>query len=114
MFTSEVTDFAGEYVKEDYLTEAEKETEKNRQQSDRYLSVDERIVIKLKKEGKLLVSQKYTHNYPHCWRTDKPILYYPLDSWFIKVTSIKNRMVELNQQINWKPNPQAPADLETG
>lgn len=102
-FTSEVTDFAGEYVKEDYLTEAEKETEKNRQQSDRYLSVDERIVIKLKKEGKLLVSQKYTHNYPHCWRTDKPILYYPLDSWFIKVTSIKNRMVELNQQINWKP-----------
>lgn len=102
-FTSEVTDFAGEYVKEDYLTEAEKETEKNRQQSDRYLSVDERIVIKLKKEGKLLVSQKYTHNYPHCWRTDKPILYYPLDSWFIKVTSIKNRMVELNLQINWKP-----------
>lgn len=102
-FTSEVTDFAGEYVKEDYLTEAEKETEKNRQQSDRYLSVDERIVIKLKKEGKLLVSQKYSHNYPHCWRTDKPILYYPLDSWFIKVTSIKNRMVELNQQINWKP-----------
>jgi len=60
-------------------------------------------VIKLKTEGKLYNAQKYAHNYPHCWRTDKPVLYYPLDSWFIKVTAIKDRMVALNNTINWKP-----------
>lgn len=102
-FTSEVRDFAGEYVKEDYLSEEEKHAEKIRLGTERYLSVDERIVIKLKKEGKLLNSQKYAHNYPHCWRTDKPILYYPLDSWFIRVTAIKDRLAELNRTINWKP-----------
>ncbi len=102
-FTAEVRDFAGEYVKEDYLTEEEKHAEKIRLGTERYLSVDERIVIKLKKEGKLLNSQKYAHNYPHCWRTDKPILYYPLDSWFIRVTAIKDRLAELNRSILWKP-----------
>lgn len=102
-FTEEVYDFPHEYVKEDYLSAGEKEDEKRRLGLEKYLSVDERIVIKLKKESKLLNSQKYTHNYPHCWRTDKPILYYPLDSWFIKVTAIKDRMVELNKSINWKP-----------
>lgn len=102
-FTEEVTDFAHEYVKEDFLSEEEKHHEKIRLGLDRYLSVDERIVIKLKSEGKLFNSQKYAHNYPHCWRTDKPVLYYPLDSWFIKVTAIKDRMVALNKTINWKP-----------
>lgn len=102
-FTKEVYDFAGEYVKESYLTEEEKTKEKHRLKSDRYLSVDERIVIKLKKEGKLLNSQKYSHNYPHCWRTDKPVLYYPLDSWFVKVTAVKDRLIELNKTIKWKP-----------
>lgn len=102
-FTAEVVDFAGEFVKEDYLSAEEKESEKTRLGLDKYLSVDDRIVIKLKKENKLFNSQKYAHNYPHCWRTDKPILYYPLDSWFIKVTAIKDRMVDLNKTIQWKP-----------
>ncbi len=57
----------------------------------------------LKEEGKLFKSEKHTHNYPHCWRTDKPVLYYPLDSWFIKTTALKDRMIELNKTINWKP-----------
>ncbi len=102
-FTSDVTDFQHEFVKEDYLSNEEKESEKNRLGLAKYLSVDERIVIKLKTEGKLFNSQKYAHNYPHCWRTDKPILYYPLDSWFIKVTAVKERLIELNKTINWKP-----------
>lgn len=102
-FTEEVTDFAGEYVKEDYLTAEEKASEKIRLGLERYLSVDERIVIKLKKEGKLFNAQKYSHNYPHCWRTDKPVLYYPLDSWFIKVTAVKERLINLNKTIQWKP-----------
>ncbi len=88
-FVEEVTDFAGRYVK-DYG-----------QQEDR--SVDTDIVVKLKGENKLFLSEKYEHAYPHCWRTDKPVLYYPLDSWFIKTSSLKNRMFDLNQTINWKP-----------
>lgn len=102
-FTSEVTDFSGEYVKEQYLTDEEKEAEKKKQGGDRYLTVDERIVIRMKKENKAFKSEKYEHTYPHCWRTDKPILYYPLDSWFIRTTAVKDRMVELNKTINWKP-----------
>src|SRR5688500_18695103 len=74
-----------------------------KQGGDKYLSVDERIDIKLKKENKAFKKEKYEHSYPHCWRTDKPILYYPLDSWFVKTTAIKDRMVELNKAINWKP-----------
>ena len=69
-----------------------------------YLSVDERIVLKLQEEGKLFKKETYEHSYPHCWRTDKPILYYPLDSWFIKSTALKDRMIELNKTINWKPS----------
>ncbi len=88
-FVAEVTDFAGRYVK-DYG-----------QQEERPVDVD--IVIKLKEENKLFHSEKYTHNYPHCWRTDKPVLYYPLDSWFVRASSLKDRMFELNQTINWKP-----------
>ncbi|MBA3706636.1 MAG: isoleucine--tRNA ligase, partial [Bacteroidetes bacterium] len=68
-----------------------------------YLSVDERIVLKLQEEGKLFKKENYEHSYPHCWRTDKPVLYYPLDSWFIKTTDYKERMIELNKTINWKP-----------
>lgn len=88
-FVKEVTDFAGRYVK-DYGQEEER-------------PVDADIVIKLKNENKLFHSEKYLHNYPHCWRTDKPVLYYPLDSWFIRASSVKERMFELNKTINWKP-----------
>ena len=102
-FTSELAEFAGEYVKEQYLTDEEKETERKKQGGEKYLSVDERLVIKLKKEGKAFKAEKYEHTYPHCWRTDKPVLYYPLDSWFIRTTAKKDRLVELNKTINWKP-----------
>jgi isoleucyl-tRNA synthetase len=102
-FTAEVSDFAGEYVKEQYLTAEEKEVEKKKQGGEKYLTVDERISIKLKKENKAFKVEKYEHTYPHCWRTDKPILYYPLDSWFIRTTACKERMLELNKTINWKP-----------
>jgi isoleucyl-tRNA synthetase len=102
-FLESVTDFANEFVKEDYLSAEEKEVERIKQGRDKYLSVDERIAIKLKTENKAFKVEKYEHTYPHCWRTDKPILYYPLDSWFIKTTALKERMVELNKTINWKP-----------
>ncbi|REJ80171.1 MAG: isoleucine--tRNA ligase [Bacteroidetes bacterium] len=102
-FISDVTDFAGEYVKEQYLSDEEKEAERVKQGGEKYLTVDERIVIRLKKEGKAFRVEKYEHTYPHCWRTDKPVLYYPLDSWFIRTTAAKERMVELNKSINWKP-----------
>lgn len=115
-FALEVQDgqflYGEEFVKEQYLNDDEKATELKRQQEklkavipnlDKYLSVDERIGLKLKVEGKAFRIEKYEHNYPHCWRTDKPVLYYPLDSWFIKTTAIKDRMVALNQTINWKP-----------
>lgn len=102
-FVKEVTDFAGEYVKAEYLAEKEKEEERKKQGGEKYLSVDERIAIKLKQENKAFKVEKYEHSYPHCWRTDKPILYYPLDSWFIRTTACKERMVELNKTINWKP-----------
>ena len=89
-FVDEVTDFAGRYVK-------------NYKDEEGYRSVDIDISIKLKEENKAFNVQKYQHNYPHCWRTDKPILYYPLDSWFIKASDRRERMVELNKTINWKP-----------
>ena len=66
-------------------------------------SIDVELAIKLKEENKAFKVEKYKHSYPNCWRTDKPILYYPLDSWFIKVTDVKDRMHELNKTINWKP-----------
>lgn len=102
-FVKEITDFALEYVKEAYLTDEEKEAERIKQNRDKYLSVDERIAIKLKTENKAFNVQRYEHTYPHCWRTDKPILYYPLDSWFIRTTAMKDKLVELNKTINWKP-----------
>lgn len=92
-FRPEMDEFAGKYVKNEYYEEG-KAPEK---------SVDVEIAIKLKEENKAFNVEKYTHSYPNCWRTDKPILYYPLDSWFIKITEVKDRMYELNQKINWKP-----------
>lgn len=71
--------------------------------SEKDMSLDVELVIMLKGEGKLFKSEKHTHSYPHCWRTDKPVLYYPLDSWFIRTTALKERMIELNKTINWKP-----------
>jgi isoleucyl-tRNA synthetase len=117
-FLPEITDgvflYGEEYVKEAYNTDAEKQTEFEKQKQileaagkikelKAYLSVDERIVLKLQEEGKLFKKETYEHSYPHCWRTDKPVLYYPLDSWFIKSTAMKDRMIELNKTINWKP-----------
>jgi isoleucyl-tRNA synthetase len=66
-------------------------------------TVDIDIAVMLKTENKAFRIEKHVHSYPHCWRTDKPILYYPLDSWFIKTTAVKDKMVELNNTINWKP-----------
>ena len=102
-FVKEVTDFAGEYVKEDYLNDVQKEEARKQQAREKYLSVDERISIKLKTENKAFKVEKYEHSYPHCWRTDKPVLYYPLESWFIKTTAMKDKLVAYNKTINWKP-----------
>lgn len=96
-FVKEITEFAGLFVKEEYLLD-----EKERNNPD-YKSVDTLISIKLKEENKAFCVKKYEHPYPYCWRTDKPILYYPLDSWFIRTTAIKDRLIELNKTINWIP-----------
>jgi isoleucyl-tRNA synthetase len=89
-FVDGVGEFSGRYVK-DYKDAAD------------YKDVNVDISIKLKTENRAFKVEKYEHNYPHCWRTDKPIIYYPLDAWFIKTTAVKDRMVELNKTINWKP-----------
>ncbi len=92
-FRPELGEFAGKYVKNEYYNDGEAPER----------SVDVEIAIKLKEENKAFKVEKYKHSYPNCWRTDKPILYYPLDSWFIKVTDVKDNMVALNNTINWKP-----------
>ncbi|WP_426483635.1 isoleucine--tRNA ligase [Flavobacterium sp. 2] len=92
-FTSHVGELAGKYVKNEYY-DAGQAPEK---------SVDVEIAIRLKEENKAFKVEKYVHSYPHSWRTDEPLLYYPLDSWFIKVTDVKDRMFDLNETINWKP-----------
>jgi isoleucyl-tRNA synthetase len=102
-FVSEITDYANEPVKEAYLSDEEKEEQRILQNRDKYLSVDERIAIQLKTENKAFNVQKFDHPYPHCWRTDKPILYYPLDAWFIRTTAMKDKLIHLNNTINWKP-----------
>lgn len=89
-FVDGVGELSGRYVK-DYRNEPN------------YESPDITIAIKLKQENKAFKVEKYEHNYPHCWRTDKPVIYYPLDSWFIKTTAVKERLIELNKTINWKP-----------
>jgi len=87
-------EFANRYVKNEFDTQPVQ---------DNATTVDIEIAIKLKKENKAFKVEKFEHSYPHCWRTDKPILYYPLDSWFIRTTASKDRMIELNKTINWKP-----------
>lgn len=89
-FVDGLGEFSGRYVK-------------NYKDDPNYVDVNVDICVKLKKENRAFKVEKYEHNYPHCWRTDKPILYYPLDAWFIKTTAVKDRMVELNKTINWKP-----------
>ncbi|MCO7721725.1 isoleucine--tRNA ligase [Myroides odoratimimus] len=92
-FVKELGDLGGKYVKNEYYDEG--------QAPER--SVDVEIAIRLKEENKAFKVEKYVHSYPHCWRTNKPVLYYPLDSWFIKITEVKERMFELNEEVNWKP-----------
>ena len=92
-FRPEMKEYAGKYVKNEYYDEGEAPER----------SVDVELAIQLKTENKAFKVEKYKHSYPNCWRTDKPILYYPLDSWFIKVTDVKDKMFELNETINWKP-----------
>ena len=92
-FRPEMAELAGMYVKNEYYEEG--------QVPER--SADVQIAIQLKTDNKAFKVEKYVHSYPHCWRTDKPVLYYPLDSWFIKVTDVKERMMDLNNTINWKP-----------
>ncbi|MDR0941047.1 MAG: isoleucine--tRNA ligase, partial [Bacteroidales bacterium] len=85
--------YAGKFVKDAYYTNL----------PEKHLSLDDELCIRLKEMGLLFKSEKHTHNYPHCWRTDKPVLYYPLDSWFIKSTACREQMIALNNTINWKP-----------
>ena len=92
-FVPEMGEFAGMYVKNEYYAEGDAPER----------SADVEIAIKLKEQDKAFKVEKYEHSYPHCWRTDKPVLYYPLDSWFIKSTAMKDRMIALNKTINWKP-----------
>ncbi|HEY5407761.1 MAG TPA: isoleucine--tRNA ligase, partial [Ginsengibacter sp.] len=89
-FVNGVGEFSGRFVK-------------NYKDDPNYTDVNVDISVKLKKETRAFKVEKYEHNYPHCWRTDKPIIYYPLDAWFIKTTAAKDRMIELNNTINWKP-----------
>ena len=92
-FIKGLGDYSGKYVKNEYYNDGEAPER----------SADVEIAIQLKEENKAFKVEKYVHSYPHCWRTDKPILYYPLDSWFIKITEVRNRMFDLNETINWKP-----------
>ena len=92
-FVKEMGEYAGRFVKNEYYKDGEAPER----------SVDVDIAIQLKEQNRAFKVEKYEHSYPHCWRTDKPVLYYPLDSWFIKATALKERMIELNKTINWKP-----------
>jgi len=92
-FRAELDEIGGKYVKNEYYIDGEAPER----------SVDVEIAIRLKEENKAFKVEKYVHTYPHCWRTDKPVLYYPLDSWFIRSTAMKDKMIELNKTINWKP-----------
>ena len=92
-FIAGLENYSGKYVKNEYYNDGEAPER----------SADVEIAIQLKEENKAFKVEKYVHSYPHCWRTDKPILYYPLDSWFIKITEVRDRMFELNETINWKP-----------
>ena len=93
-FTESMGEFSGRYVKWEYDENFDPKTD---------TTVDVDIIVRLKKENKAFKAEKYEHSYPHCWRTDKPILYYPMDSWFIRTTAVKEQMIALNKTINWKP-----------
>ena len=93
MFINQMGEYAGKYVKNEYY-DAGHEPER---------SVDVEIAIRLKEENRAFKVEKYEHSYPHCWRTDKPVLYYPLDSWFVKSTAVKDDLIANNKKINWKP-----------
>ena len=95
-FVEEMGEFGGMYVREEFYDDEERKKEG-------FESADVKIAVKLKKSNKAFKVEKYLHSYPHCWRTDKPVLYYPLDSWFVRASSVKERMAELNKSINWKP-----------
>ena len=97
-------EFAGKYVKNEYYNDGEAPEK----------SVDVELAIKLKTENKAFKVEKYVHSYPNCWRTDKPILYYPLDSWFIKITDVKDRMHELIKRLIGNQNLQELVVLEIG
>ena len=92
-FIDRMGDLAGKYVKNEYYDEGAAPKQ----------SVDVEIAIRLKEENRAFKVEKHVHNYPHCWRTDKPVLYYPLDSWFVKTTAAKRRLIDNNKKINWKP-----------
>ncbi|GAA4834351.1 isoleucine--tRNA ligase [Algivirga pacifica] len=95
-YVTEMGEFGGQFVKAEYEDDAVSGA------AD-YKPMDVRLAIKLKEENRAFEVKKYEHSYPHCWRTDKPVLYYPLDSWFIRTTSVKDRLVELNKTIKWQP-----------
>ena len=95
-FVAEIGEFGGRFVKEEFYSDEERAAEG-------FKPTDVLIAIKLKEENKAFEVKKYEHSYPHCWRTDKPVLYYPLDSWFIRTTAVKDELVALNKTINWKP-----------
>ena len=96
-----MVDRQGKFI--DRLGEFSNRYVKNYTDDPKYVDVNVDIAVKLKKENRAFKVEKYEHSYPHCWRTDKPVLYYPLDAWFVRTTAIKDRMVELNKTINWKP-----------
>jgi isoleucyl-tRNA synthetase len=95
-FVKEIGPYAGRFVKPEYYLKEE-------QDAPDFKPTDVLIAIQLKEEGKAFRVEKYEHTYPHCWRTDKPVLYYPLDSWFIRTTAMKDKLVALNKTINWNP-----------
>src|SRR5690606_8364018 len=95
-FVKEIGEFGGKYVKPEYYPQEV-------QEDPDFKPTDVLIAIQLKEEGKAFRVEKYEHTYPHCWRTDKPVLYYPLDSWFIRTTAMKDKLVALNKTINWNP-----------
>ncbi|MFB2117973.1 isoleucine--tRNA ligase [Parapedobacter sp. 2B3] len=95
-FVAAIGEFGGRFVKEEFYSDEERA-------ADGFKPTDVLIAIKLKEENKAFEVKKYEHSYPHCWRTDKPVLYYPLDSWFIRTTAVKDELVALNKTINWKP-----------
>lgn len=96
-FVDAMGEFAGRFVKNEYYPDYDPEKPEYQD------SVDVDIIVKLKRENKAFKTEKYVHSYPHCWRADKPILYYPLDAWFIRSTAYRDQMIALNNTINWKP-----------